>query len=93
MAGGVVVNLNPIYTADELEFAFKDAGLTGLITLIVWYRLSSPWSSLRFQWLWLPVWRISCRAESSTDEELGLEPGWLNFPRSLKLTDAGHLPG
>ena len=32
MAGGVVVNLNPIYTADELEFAFKDAGLTGLIT-------------------------------------------------------------
>ena len=32
MAGGVTVNLNPFYTSDEVEFAFKDSGLTGQVT-------------------------------------------------------------
>jgi len=93
MAGGVVVNLNPIYTAEELEFTFKDAGLTGLVTfdtvlpvvkpliqklnipLVVVTRLSD----------FMPVGKVS------TEEELGLEPGWLHFSKILE-TDRRWAP-
>ena len=32
MAGAIVVNLNPLYTREELKFLFNDAGLSGLFT-------------------------------------------------------------
>ena len=32
MAGAIVVNVNPLYTKDELKFIFQDSGLSCLIT-------------------------------------------------------------
>ncbi len=93
MAGGVVVNLNPIYTADELEFAFKDAGLTGLITFDSLVPLVKPLVNK----LEIPMVMVTRLADFmpggsiSTDEELGLEPGWLNFSKVLE-TDRRWAP-
>ncbi|NLW63518.1 MAG: long-chain fatty acid--CoA ligase [Syntrophomonadaceae bacterium] len=93
MAGGVVVNLNPVYTADELEFAFKDAGLTGLITFDSLVPLVKPLVNK----LEIPMVMVTRLADFmpggsiSTDEELGLEPGWLNFSKVLE-TDRRWVP-
>lgn len=93
MAGGVVVNLNPIYTADELEFAFTDSGLTGLVT----YNALVPVVKPLVKKLNVPTVLVTSLADFmpndkiSTDEELGLEPGWLHFSKVLE-TDKRWAP-
>jgi long-chain acyl-CoA synthetase len=93
MAGGVVVNLNPIYTPDELEFAFTDSGLTGLVT----YNALVPVVKPLVQKLNIPTVLVTSLTDFmpnqkiSTDEELGLEPGWLHFSKVLE-TDRRWAP-
>jgi len=86
MAGAIVVNLNPIYTYDELKFTFADAGLTGLITYDPLIPLVKP----LIKELNIPTVLVTKLSDFmpggvvSTAEELGLEEGWLHFSKVLE---------
>ena len=86
LAGAVVVNLNPLYTYDELKFAFADSGLTGLVT----YDPLLPMVKPLAKELNIPTVLVTKLSDFmpggvvSTAEELGLEEGWLHFSKVLE---------
>ena len=93
MAGAVVVNLNPLYTAEELTFLFEDADMSCLIT----YDALVPVIKQLNKEAKIPnviVTKLSdfmLNQQISTPEELGLEEGWLHFSQILE-TDQRWAP-
>ena len=85
MAGAIVVNLNPLYTQDELKYLFADAQLNGLITYDAPLPIVKPLCQ-ELNISTVIVTRLSDfmpGGKVSTPEELGLEPGWLHFSQLL----------
>lgn len=86
MTGAIVVNLNPMYTSEELAYQFEDSGLTGLIT----YDAIVPKIKPLCKDLNVPTVMVTKlsdfmpNATNSTPEELGLEEGWLHFSKALE---------
>ena len=83
--GAIVVNLNPMYTPDELEVLARKTGMTGLVTFegVVpnVKRLVQ-----RFDIPFILVTKVSDFIDGSkisTSEELGLEKGWFHFSEFL----------
>lgn len=83
--GAIVVNLNPMYTPDELEALAKKTGMTGIVTFEnavanvkqLVQRIDIPF---------ILVTRISDfinGSKISTPDELGLEKGWFHFSEFL----------
>lgn len=93
MCGGIVVNLNPIYTADELRFLFEDSGLTTLITYdAVVPKIKPLCKDLNVQRVIVTsLAEFMANGVPSTPEQLGLEEGWLHFSKLLE-TDRRWAP-
>jgi long-chain acyl-CoA synthetase len=86
MAGAVVVNINPLYTSDELQFLFEDAEPTGLITFDLLVPVVKPLCK-KLNIETVIVTKLSdfmLNAPVSTPADLGLEEGWLHFSQSLE---------
>jgi len=89
MTGAIVVNLNPLYTTDELRYLFGDSGLTGLIAYDATIPIIKPLCK-EFDVPTVIVTKLSDFmpiGKVSTPEELGLEPGWLHFSQVLDTTE------
>jgi len=93
MAGAVVVNLNPLYTKEELKELLEDADVTALIA----YDALVPMLKELNKEAKIPtiiVTRLSdfmLNTPVSTPEQLGLEEGWLHFSQLLE-TDKRERP-
>ncbi|MGI6548528.1 MAG: AMP-binding protein [Syntrophomonadales bacterium] len=93
MAGAIVVNLNPLYTAEELKFLFADADMSGLVTydpLVPVIKELNKEAGIST----VIVTKLSDfmpNVPVSTPEELGLEAGWLHFSQVLE-TDQRWMP-
>jgi len=93
MAGAVVVNLNPLYTKEELRYLFNDADLSCVIA----YDQLVPVLKELNQEFKIPLVIITKLSDFmlntpvSTPEELGLEEGWLHFSQLLE-TDRRWAP-
>lgn len=89
MTGAIVVNMNPLYTTDELRHLFDDSGLTGLIA----YDATIPVIKPLCQEFNVPTVIVTKLSDFmpigkvSTPEELGLEPGWLHFSQILDTAE------
>jgi long-chain acyl-CoA synthetase len=89
MTGAIVVNMNPLYTAEELRHLFADSGVTGVIT----YDATIPTIKILCQEFNVPTVIVTKLTDFmpigkvSTPEELGLEPGWLHFSQILVTTE------
>ncbi len=85
MTGGIVVNLNPLYTAEELKHLFEDSGLKGLIT----YDATIPMIKKLVKECDIPTVIVTKLSDFmpvgkvSTPEELGLESNWHHFSQLL----------
>jgi long-chain acyl-CoA synthetase len=79
--GAIVVNLNPMYTYDELKFCAENTGLKGLIT----FDAILPIVKAVGQAVDIPILIVTRvtdfvnGAPVSTPEALGLEEGWHHF--------------
>jgi long-chain acyl-CoA synthetase len=84
--GAIVVNLNPLYTTDELRVLFEKTGMTGLVT----FDGAVPNVHKLCDMIDLPfviVTRLSDFIEGqgvSTREELELRPDWHHFTQFLE---------
>ena len=92
--GAIVVNLNPLYTPNELQMMVKTTGLTALVTFD----------------MALPAIRTLCRAvqiprvivtgvtdfiagfQVSSSRSLDLEEGWLHFSELLEKSTSTSIP-
>ena len=93
MAGAVVVNLNPLYTKDELSFLFKDSSPAGLVTYDALVPVVKPLCK-EMNVNTVIVTKLSdfmAGAPISKPEELGLEAGWLHLSQALE-TDKRWAP-
>ncbi len=84
-AGGIVVNMNPMYPVDELEFIAKN---TGLETVIAFEDCVPNLKELtkRVEIPNIVITKLSDFIKNSgvsTPESLGLEPGWYHFSQIL----------
>jgi len=83
--GAIVVNLNPMYTKDELQFGVENTGMTGLFT----FDTVLPNVKAVCEIIDIPlvvVTRITDfidAAPTSTREDLGLPDGWHHFTELL----------
>lgn len=92
--GAIVVNLNPMYTADELKAIVENTGVTTLFTF------DMVLSGIRAvaQEVEIPrvvVTRVTdCIKDmgQSTPEDMGLEEGWLHFSQLLENCAAAKRP-
>ncbi|MGI6514232.1 MAG: long-chain-fatty-acid--CoA ligase [Syntrophomonadales bacterium] len=93
MAGAIVVNLNPLYTKDELKYLFQDSGLSCLITWDAVVPMVRPLcEELNVSTVF--VTKLSDfmpNATVSTPEEIGATDGWLHFSKVLE-TDRRWAP-
>ena len=95
--GAIIVNLNPLYTKDELRFCVDNTTMTGLIT----FDMVLPIIKAVCQEVNIPlviVTRITdfvAGAPLSTPAELGLEEGWHHFSELLEKSNNAippHIP-
>jgi len=88
-AGAIVVNLNPMYTKDELQFSVENTGMTGLFT----FDMVLPIVKAVNQTVNIPlviVTRITdfiSGAPVSTSSELELEEGWHHLSEILEKSN------
>ncbi len=92
--GAVVVNLNPMYTVDELKALTSD---TGVSTLFTFDRVLANIRPLcrEVDIARVVVTRVSDYIEGfgkSTPKELELEEGWLHFTQLLEGNSSKRLP-
>lgn len=93
-AGAIVVNLNPFYTHDELQFMMQNSGLETLVT----FDEVLPTMRLLAQELELKrviVTKLSdymAGAGKSTYKSLDLEKGWLHFSDFMESCGKTNLP-
>lgn len=84
--GAIVVNLNPMYTKEELKTNVINMGITGLVTFetqVAKVKELCKEVSIPF----VVVTRLSDyrnEMEVSTPEELGLENGWYHFSQMIE---------
>jgi len=92
--GAIVVNLNPMYTADELKALTSDTGVSTLFTFdMVLPNIRPLCQEVEFDRV--IVTRVTDYIEGfgqSTPEELELEEGWHHFSRVLEKTSSTRLP-
>jgi len=92
--GAVVVNLNPMYTAEELERCIADTGIATLFTFdMVLENLRSVARTGRA--LQVIATRVTDYIEGfpvSTAAEMDLEEGWRHFSELLESTSKRTLP-
>jgi long-chain acyl-CoA synthetase len=92
--GAVVVNLNPMYTVDELKALTTDTGVSTLFTFDKVLPNIRPLSQ-EVDIARMVVTRVTDYIEGfgqSTPEELELEEGWLHFSRVLDKSSSTRLP-
>ncbi len=86
MVGAIVVNLNPMYTKDELQFCVENTGITGLFA----FDMVLPNVKAVCEIVNIPlvvITRITDfvdAAPTSTKEELGLPDAWHHFSELLE---------
>lgn len=84
--GAIVVNLNPMYTPDELTFVFNLTGLTGLIT----FDMVLPNVRIVLKTVDVPLVIVTRLTDFingagvSTKEDLGLDEEWHHFSELLE---------
>jgi len=92
--GAIVVNLNPMYTADELKALTSDTGVSTLFTFdMVLPNIRPLCQAVEFDRV--IVTRVTDYIEGfgqSTPEELELEQGWQHFSQVLEKTNSTRLP-
>ncbi|RLC28358.1 MAG: long-chain fatty acid--CoA ligase [Deltaproteobacteria bacterium] len=92
--GAIVVNLNPMYTPNELEGLASDTGLSTLITFdMVLPNIKELCQKVEIKRV--IVTRITDYIEGfgkSTPQELDLEEGWLHFSKMLDESSDTRLP-
>jgi len=92
--GAIVVNLNPLYTPDELKLMITTTGAETLIT----FDLALP--NIRTLCKDVPILRVIVTAVTdyikgfpqSSAKSLDLEEGWLHFGELLEKTTSTKLP-
>ena len=83
--GAIVVNLNPMYTKDELKFCVENTGMTGIFTM----DLLLPVVKAVYETVKIPLVIVTRLtdfvngAPMSTPEELGLLEGWHHLSQLL----------
>ena len=93
-AGAVVVNLNPLYTLEELTHYSKDTGMTGLFT----FDTVLPKVKPLCQTLNIPLVIVTRLTDFvngkgvSTPDELGLQQGWHHLTRLLEQSTNASPP-
>lgn len=92
--GAIVVNLNPMYTADELKALTSDTGVSTLFTFdTVLPNIRPLCQAVEFDRV--IVTRVTDYIEGfgqSTPAELELEEGWHHFSEVLEKTSSTRLP-
>ncbi len=92
--GGVVVNLNPMYTPNELVFMAKNVGMNTLIT----FDMVVPVIKALCREVEIPRVIVTKATDyikgmpRSTAADLDLEPGWLHFSDLLEGSDSCRRP-
>ncbi|NOX34893.1 MAG: long-chain fatty acid--CoA ligase [Deltaproteobacteria bacterium] len=92
--GGIVVNLSPLYTSDELEKMLNKTGMTTLITFDMVIEnvrpivLKTPLSSV----VVTKVTDFMDGLEKSTPEKLGLNDNWYHFSQLIDNSLNTKLP-
>lgn len=84
--GAIVVNLNPMYTKEELKFCIENTGATGLFTFDTVLPIVKAVNE-DYQIPLVIVTRITDfvdAAPTSTKEELGLLEGWYHYSELLE---------
>jgi long-chain acyl-CoA synthetase len=92
--GAVVVNLNPMYTVDELKALTADTGVSTLFTFDMVLPNIRPLCQ-EVEFARVIVTRVTDYIEGfglSTPEELELEEGWHHFSRVLENSTSTRLP-
>jgi len=92
--GAVVVNLNPMYTADELKALASDTGVSTLFTFDMVLPNIRPLCQ-DVDIARVVVTRVTDYIEGfgqSTPKELELEEGWLHFTQLLEGNSSTRLP-
>ena len=92
--GAVVVNLNPMYTVDELKALTADTGVSTLFTFDMVLPNIRPLCQ-EVDIARVVVTRVTDYIEGfgqSTPKELELEEGWLHFTRLLEGNSSTRLP-
>jgi long-chain acyl-CoA synthetase len=92
--GAVVVNLNPMYTADELKALTSDTGVSTLFTFDMVLPNIRPLCR-EVDIARVVVTRVTDYIEGfgqSTPEELELEEGWHHFSQLLEKASSTRLP-
>ncbi|RJQ74416.1 MAG: long-chain fatty acid--CoA ligase [Desulfobacteraceae bacterium] len=92
--GAIVVNLNPLYTPNELQMMVKTTGLTTLIT----FDMALP--SIRALCQAVQIPRVIAAGVTdyikgfpvSSSKSLDLEEGWLHFSELLEKTTSNKVP-
>ena len=92
-AGGIVVNMNPLYTHDELSFMMQNTGMKMLFTYDAVLSTMSPLSKE----LGVPliVTRVSDYMKDSAESSVGnlkLDAGWYHFSELLDRSTDTSLP-
>ena len=84
-AGGIVVNLNPLYTHDELKFMMQNAGISALVTFdMVLPTMGALAKELEFKMIVTKVTDYINGLGVSTAENLNLEKGWYHFSELIE---------
>lgn len=92
--GGIVVNLNPLYTHDELKFLMKNTGMTGLFTFDAVLPLMKQLAKdigIKHG-IATKVSDYMDTAPTSCAAELELEDGWHHFSELLDSCTDTRLP-
>ena len=87
--GGIVTNVNPIYTAREVELVAKDSGMRAMITLdMLAGTVQGVQAEVQIEWI-----ITTSIGEYSADPQAGLTPaGTLSFSELIASVNAPELP-
>lgn len=92
-AGGIVVNMNPLYTHDELKFMMENTGMKMLFTFDA--VMATMYPLARELGVRLIVTRVTDYLKGntfSTARDLKLEDGWYHFSELLESSRDARLP-
>ncbi len=92
-AGAIVVNMNPLYTHDELKFMVENTGMKILVTFdMVLPTMGKLAKDLGFKLIVTKVTDYINGFGVSTAKDLALEKGWYHFSELLDKTTDSRLP-
>lgn len=92
-AGAVVVNMNPLYTHDEVKFMMENTGVKILITFDMVMPIMGPLAKeIGFKLIVTKVTDYITGSAVSTAKDLALEKGWHHFSELLDKSTDTRLP-